>query len=150
MGLYDTIFVFMDCPYCGHASEFDAQTKDLGRMMNKYIPLARFHKDTTQARVNTNSKSVRVITCCNSIECQFYADRRDILRQGTPSGFGRQFEGIVEIKGGLLIGTIKKIKKRDMLTEADLDKYKEEDPKLFKKLMKKYKHEPIACRRWPI
>jgi hypothetical protein len=92
-------------------------------------------------------KYIRVTGECNSISCQFDADRRDILQQGCTSGFGRIFDGKIKIKEGKLVGNIYDIKKDD-LTEKKLSKYKEKDKKLFDSLIKKYKHEPIAVRHW--
>jgi glutaredoxin len=41
MGLYDTIMVFMKCPYCKRMQTFDAQTKDLGNSMFTYHTLPK-------------------------------------------------------------------------------------------------------------
>jgi len=40
MGCFDTIDVFMKCPYCGDFRTFDAQTKDLGSKMYYYDALS--------------------------------------------------------------------------------------------------------------
>lgn len=40
MGLFDTILVWMDCPYCGFTGRIECQTKDLGNIMFTYKPLA--------------------------------------------------------------------------------------------------------------
>ncbi len=39
MGCYDTIMVFMRCPYCKEYRTFDAQTKCLGSLMHTYDAL---------------------------------------------------------------------------------------------------------------
>lgn len=39
MGLYDTILVYMECPYCGFSGQIECQTKDLGNHMHTYHPL---------------------------------------------------------------------------------------------------------------
>lgn len=183
MGLYDTIYVFMKCPYCGYYQSFDAQTKDLGKHMFCYHVLSlgwgsetfgkkfrkklpvfpRFPRDKSHKLWKNQAegaeasatipkefkklKYVGVIVGCHSIECQFYADRGDILNQGCPSGFGRLFEGKIKIKNGKLVGSIYDIKK-DGLTEKRLSTYKKKYKKIFGKLIKKYKHEPIVCRNW--
>jgi hypothetical protein len=92
-------------------------------------------------------KFVNVIAGCHSARCQFDGDRDDIIRQGCPSGFGRQFEGKIAIKDGLLTGDIYDIEKDD-LTEKKLNKWKILYPKEYRILMKKYKHEPFAAHVW--
>lgn len=92
-------------------------------------------------------KEIEVIVDCHSIECQFVADRREILSQGMPSGFGRMFNGKIKIEDEMLIGKVVDIVLDD-LVEEKLEKYKEVNPKHFNNLMTKYKHEPIACRNW--
>jgi len=181
MGLYDTISIWMACPYCGELNVIDAQTKDLGQMMFSYRPL---HSDwetnklekpfrkkmpvfpsfpldkvvwKTQAeQTEANAtvppefkklKFIEVTATCNSVKCQFDADRRDIIRQGCTSGFGRLFEGKVKIVKGKLVGPIYDIVK-DGLTEQKLEKYKDKDKKLFNSLMKKYKHEILVARHF--
>jgi len=183
MGLYDAIHVFMKCPYCGHNQSFDAQTKDLGKLMFSYhalslgwksetfgkkfrkklqvfpcFPRDKNHKlwknqaEKIEAAATVPEelkklKYVNVTAGCHSIECRFDADRRDILDQGCPSGFGRLFEGKIKIKNGKLVEPIYDIKK-DRLTEKKLSTYKKKHKKIFDELIKKYKHEPIICRNW--
>ena len=177
MGCYDTIDVYQGCPHCGKFQLFDAQTKDLGSMMFHYhtyekdtlldrsklpvfkkTPSDRSYKlwksqderKKEEARIPdeyNKLKFIDVIADCNSIECQFVSDREDIIRQGSPSGFGRSFDGKILIKDGMLVGKIIDIKK-DRVSEKALDKWKEKNPKKYARLMKKFKHEPIAARKW--
>ena len=177
MGMYDTIHVYMECPYCGDHRVFDAQTKDLDpacysyrpyekdRLLDrsripvfKQNPADKSHKlwKSQDERARTwatipekckDLKFVGVIAGCHSDRCQFDADRDDIIRQGCPSGFGRHFEGKIAIKDGLLVGIIYDIVKDDM-TENKLNKWKTLYPKEYRILMKKYKHEPFAARAW--
>ena len=178
MGMFDTINVFMECPYCGHHQMFDCQTKDLDNVMwdfstyekDTFLDRAKLpstpstpadksakiwkSQDERQKAMATipegygNLKYVNVIASCHSVECQFYDDRSAIIRQGCPGGFGRCFEGKIAIKNGLLVGDVYDIEKDDCFTDKQLAKYKNEKPSHYKKLMKKYKHEPIACRNW--
>jgi len=155
---------------------FEAQTKDLDCMMHNYHPYEKDFIDRTKLPVFRSApndkqadvwktqderqrafatipeefkklKYVNVIADCHSIKCQFDSDREDIIRQGCPSGFGRQFEGKIKIKDGMLVGKIYDIKKTPT-SEKKLSKWKELYPKEYKRLMKKYKHEPIAARMW--
>jgi hypothetical protein len=41
MGMYDTINVYMQCPYCKKHQTFDAQTKELGTSMFTYHALPK-------------------------------------------------------------------------------------------------------------
>ena len=184
MGMFDTINVFMKCPYCKLHQMFDAQTKDLDKMLHEYAPLRtdwnksklfgkKFRKGMPVFPSNPNDKScivwkdqaerteamakvpdkfkklkyVEVYADCSSMKCQFDADRRDILMQGTPSGSGRGFEGKIAIRKGFLIGEIYDIEKDD-LEESKLRKYKVKYKKEFDKLKKMFAHEPIICRYW--
>lgn len=190
MGCFDTIKVFMICPYCHNHQMLEAQTKDLGERMHTYTPLdedwynekqkgffgneRKFRKSLPvfnqfpydkEGRVWKNQaeriearakvpeefkhlKFVDVVADCHSIECQFDADRRDILWQGIPSGFGKFFDGKIMIKDGYLTGEVKDIEKRKGYAEKILCKYKIKYKKVFSRLMKKYRHEPIVCRNW--
>jgi hypothetical protein len=175
MGLFDTINVWQKCPYCGKPQLFDAQTKDLECAMHTYtvydddefidrsklpvfkaFPLEKGYSawesqeemKLAAATVDIKADHVNVIADCNSIICQFHSDRKDILGQGCPSGFGRSFRGKIKVKDGLLVGKIYDLELDDNESEEELDKYKDVNPKKFKRLMKKYKHEPIVCRAW--
>ena len=177
MGMYDTIDVYMECPYCGDHRLFDAQTKDLDNLLYHYhtydkdrlldrtkLPVFKSTPNDKSAGIwksqdeRSRSKStipeefnklkyVEVIAGCHSDRCQFDADREDIVRQGCPSGFGRHFRGKIAIKDGLLVGKIYDIEKEE-LSEKKLDKWKTLYPKEYRALMKKYKHEPFAVRAW--
>lgn len=143
---------------------FDKKNKLLGKEFRKAIPCFNSFPLDKDEKVWKNQaekieakaqvpkefkhlKFVNVYTSCKSIQCQFDGDRWWICRQSCPSGFSRGFDGKIRIKNGFLIGGIYDIKKDDW-KEKDLDKYKKKDPELFKRLLKKYKHEPIACRNW--
>jgi hypothetical protein len=182
MGMFDEISVYGMCPYCGRLQTFEAQTKDLSNSMWRFnvyrvdrwfdrTKIGVFPK-TPQDREQTVWKSqderrramatvpeefrklkyVEVTADCRSPECMFYADRRDILRQGCPSGFGRCFEGKIRVVKGLLvgniIGAIFDIKKTDNLCERRLNQYRKRDPAKLRKLLKKFKFEPFAVRHW--
>ena len=58
-------------------------------------------------------KCIEVTTDCHSKICQEFADKRDIIQQGSPSGFGRMFDGKIKIKNGYLIGDIYNIELTD-------------------------------------
>lgn len=53
-----------------------------------------------------NLKYVNVIADCHSRECQYFADKVSIRKQGIKSGFGRSFTGKIKIENGCLIGKI--------------------------------------------
>ena len=177
MSTYDSIKTFQKCPYCNDYQSFEAQTKDLGDMIYTYHPYekdklldrtklpvfgcgpfdityklwkSQDERNRENARVPDEYKDLKfieVVCDCHSIKCQFDADRDDIIRQGCPSGFGRMFHGKIAIKDSMLTGNIYDIMK-DNLTENKLNRWKKLHPKEYRKLMKKYKHEPIAIREW--
>lgn len=177
MGMYDTINVYMECPYCGEHRLFDAQTKDLSpacfvyhtyekdRLLDRTkMPVFRQNpydrsntiwksqdeRSRAMATVPEGFKDLKfvdVIAGCHSAKCQFDADREDIIRQGSPSGFGRQFTGKIAIKDGMFVGKIYDTKK-DELNDKKLNRWKTLYPKEYRMLMKKHKHEPFAVRAW--
>ena len=92
---------------------------------------------------------------CHSAKCQFDADRRDLIMQSSPSGFGRLFEGKLPIKKGYFIAKPFDIK-LDNHSEKWFSSFKREIKKnkktfaKYEKLMKKYKDEAVALRMWPL
>jgi len=175
MGLYDTISIYMQCPYCKISRVFDAQTKDLGRLMLHYkaswwspdeiqpwecirvlngFVLERDLKESSFPSIDCEHNTVHMIADCHSSLCQWYADRRDVKNQGVPSGFGRIFEfeiPIVEIKGKkYLIGKPLNIKLVDDLSDEELsdwEDYLEDSEKdLYEKALQKFKYPPLALR----
>jgi len=171
MGMYDSIKVYLKCPYCGHIIDSDAQTKDLGKMLRCYSSINYFfiddflHKgqngifeyhrkqDTQDSKAPKGAIKkgyVNVVLDCQSTSCQFDADRRDILRQGNPSGGGRFIEGKLLIKKGCFISELKDIE-LDGYTEKYLSSYKrsKKNKDKLKKLLPQYKNqEVIAVRNW--
>lgn len=178
MSMYDTVNIYMACPYCGEYRMFDAQTKDLNPACFNYhtyrgkkdildrtkLPVFGSTPNDKSAKVWKSQdehsramamipkeckdlKFVNVIAGCHSARCQFDADRDDIIRQGCPSGFGRQFTGKIAVKDGLLTGNIYDIEKDDF-NEKKLNRWKTLYPKEYRMLMKKYKHEPFAAHVW--
>jgi len=176
MGLYDTIMVYMQCPYCNHYQHFDAQTKDLGQNMHTYNPYDEdqlldrttlpVFKSYPEDRCHNLWKNqdelmreratvedienghVSVISSCHSVECQFYADRTSLMHQSSPSGFGRHFDGKIKIKDGMLVGKIYDIELDEQYTEEELDKYKEKYSEIYQELKEKFKHDPIILHNW--
>jgi len=146
-----------------HALNKDWETNLLDKKMRITLPIFKhFPLDKPSQWENQAEKSealatvpekysklnfIKIIADCHSIECQFDADRADILRQDCPSGFGRTFHGKIRIIDGKLFGPIYDIEK-DELEEKELRKYKSAKKEIYNKLKKKYKHEPIICRNW--
>ncbi len=183
MGMFDIICVCSNCPYCGKASGFELQTKDLNNLLNKFRAL-----EPNQFRVLVEKKHLKnkrlekliklsaktalretkvpepfdkklkyisFSADCHSAKCQFDADRRDLIMQGSPSGFGRLLEGKLPIKKGYFISKPFDIK-LDNYSEKWFLSFKREIKKnkktfaKYKKLMKKYKDEAVALRMWPL
>lgn len=179
MGTYDTIIVWMRCPYCEEFRKFDCQTKDLNNTLDYYEAVGVDETKICALRIlhplklkglgyinkeclepvmavplpfSEQLKYVNVIADCKSFYCQWWGDRRDVIEQGVPSGFGRAFRGKIPIrkigKFHYFIGKLIDVELDD-LKEGDLDKYKDhlkEFKSNFEEAMKKYKHEPLALR----
>lgn len=172
MGLYDTIKVFTQCPYCGKHDTFKTQTKQLGKGMNHYETVQWFdHESANKEDFNLygghimgwrlefedefyhDTNSVHVIAGCESSLCQWWADVRDVHWQGTPSGFGRHWEfdiPVKEINGKrYLIGVQTNIKLDD-LTEEQFDNWendlREDERELYERALEKLIYPPFALR----
>jgi sarcosine oxidase delta subunit len=95
MGMYDSIYLQIKCPFCGQTSEMECQTKELD------CELKRFRKGDN---IDTNGiEELDCIVDCHSRECMAYQDRQD----GYSSGFGRLFYVIVDAPLGLITGKYK-------------------------------------------
>lgn len=80
-----------------------------------------------------NLKYVEVTADCHSKICQEWADKRDIIRQGIPSGFGRMFEGKIKIKKGYLIGDIYDIELVDKILPRKTNERRKKNKGIRKK-----------------
>jgi hypothetical protein len=171
MGMYDTIKIYLDCPYCGCTVD-EAQTKDLECGLNTYDSVPDFQikdlrnlnkkkkKDDWQSfdlkrtmekcRAPQKLNYVDVICDCHSVSCQFDGDRDSIICQGSPSGFGRMFEGKLLIEKGCFISELKDLK-LDGHNEKYFSSYKKDKKAAIKlkRILPKYKNqEVIAVRNW--
>ena len=85
MGMYDSIFIKIKCPYCGKISEIECQTKELS------CGLKRWYKGD-----NVRTSNFRYLYCladCHSSECLKWEEDK----VGYRSGFGRSFTVEVHI-----------------------------------------------------
>lgn len=140
MGCYDTIIVLEKCPYCLRNRKIECQTKELGQLLHYFHNFpSRYRKNPVFLYPNETNivpsnyrklEYVNVLCDCNSVSCQFDADRRDIIQQATPSGFGRLFNAKIKIfkyRGKYYFGDLYDIKKDDW-SEEKLSKYQETLP----------------------
>ena len=147
MGCYDSIMVLEKCPYCLRNVTIECQTKELGQMLNSYHnypsrygekPVLFYPNKTHMVPSDYRwLKYINVLCDCRSISCRFDADRRDIIQQTIPSGFGRLFDAKIKIfkyQGNYYFGDLYDIKK-DNWSEEKLSKYQETlPPKVRKEL----------------
>lgn len=178
MGLYDTIKIHTECPYCGKHRTFKAQTKDLDKSMETYgavKPRQRrsykedFPDDLDDGAGETlkgladlwidddcyvpeeyrgDVDGLRATFTCDSVQCQFDGDRSWILAQGSPSGFGRSFDATIKVEEDGMIMAELSDIDLDDNSREELAEYKEEYPEIFEYLKDKYEHEPIITRNW--
>lgn len=170
MGLYDTIRIFLNCPYCGKTVT-EAQTKDLGSSMSTYDTVPNFEIKYLTKKLKTKKdkdwyecftkrsiekakisgvKKVNITADCRSVSCQFDADRRDLISQSCPSGFGRIFEADLPVIKGALVSRLDNVE-LDGYNEKYFASYiKKKGMKAkLNKILKKYKNqEVIAVRNW--
>lgn len=178
MGMYDVIELYCECPYCKTVGNLVAQTKDLACCLDTYDSVPFFEADkfieTGKLGLNGNNvdnttsylhgldspsekmkcprKGITYVSAtgeCKSVKCQFDADRRDILRQGCPSGCGRLFSVKIPVIRGCFVSRLDDVVK-DGYTEKKLATYREkpEVAKKLEKLMKIYGQEVVAVRFW--
>ena len=141
MGCYDTIFLELDCPYCGQRSEMEFQTKDLEQRFCEY-------REGDKVPGTEQFKYLTATGDCHSPECQERADKLWISIQGCPSGFGSPIDAKVELVDGVITGRFLDIKidseYSDEFLEGVKDKWKavyksREKTGLFQKLWERQK-----------
>lgn len=111
MGLFDTINVFQECPYCKKQAVFEFQTKDLdGGSMLDFDTVDKIASKLHKARPRWSERAqvdkelvkgftfVEGTASCTSPLCAYVAAMRDMVWQGCKSGFGRFFDGKIAIK----------------------------------------------------
>ena len=167
MGVFDSVYVWSECPYCGRWDKREAQTKDLDCLMSTYeaIPdygvekflkgekdLLRRSYASEETRAPFEEGSVRVFIVCHSVECQFDGDREWIKRQGAPSGMGRSWQASLLVRKGHFLSKFKNVK-LDGYDEKWFASYKK-DPEIKKQLDELLKlpenkgQEVIAVHNW--
>jgi len=108
MGMYDSVYMEFECPYCHKKGKIEFQTKDLERSLSRFVP---------GESVGTKLDFISVTGDCHSEICQEVADKRDIIRQGSPSGFGALFNAKIRVKDGILTDEVFDIELDDESTE---------------------------------
>ena len=92
MGMYDSIYLEIKCPYCGETSEVECQTKELG---------CTLHKFSKGDSIGTNQYNyLECISDCHSKQCTDNEEKRI----GYRSGFGTTFDVKVKISNGIITG----------------------------------------------
>lgn len=94
MGMFDTIILETQCPYCKRIEERGIQTKDLDRLLLVYrkgdtvsSPLIRLRECTW----------LTGIVSCSSSQCKLESFKRDLITQFAISGFGMLWHVRVKI-----------------------------------------------------
>ena len=117
MGMFDTAYVDFECPYCHKKGKMEFQTKDLERSLSVFLP--------GESIGTTKLNFISVTGDCHSEICQEVADKRDIIRQGCPSGFGTLFNAKIRVKDGVLTNEVYDVELDDENTEQYVDAHKE-------------------------
>lgn len=87
MGLYDSIFLKVRCPYCKEISQMEFQTKDGDYCMNNYKVGDIFQSGKFRKIDATGS--------CESPICQFEVAKEAVWTMGYYGGFSRSFDVII-------------------------------------------------------
>ena len=92
MGMYDSFYIDIECPYCHCITKIECQTKEL------FLELRRWEKGDS---INTTQYNyLDCIADCRSLECKAW-ENKEI---GYVSGFGRSFEVRIKLKEGIVTG----------------------------------------------
>lgn len=107
MGMYDSIYLKVKCPYCGIKSEIEFQTKDLKCILKSY----KLGDDTSNTKLNYLSAR----GSCYSVICKKYMDKIESKKDCCVFGFGRIFNAKIYLKNGIITNKleIEKIKSGD-------------------------------------
>lgn len=92
MGMFDSAWIDIKCPYCGQTSKIECQTKELDCTLERW-----------EQGDFVGDKSVSHLECvadCHSDQCMAWQTKAD----GYRSGFGRMFEVIVILDEGVITG----------------------------------------------
>jgi len=103
MGLFDSIYLKVKCPYCEEVSKMEFQTKDGECFMNTYKKGMIFDKGQFR----------RIDTCgsCESLTCRFESAKESVWTMGYYGGFSRGFDATVYCdEKGKITGKFKIIK----------------------------------------
>jgi len=87
LGLYDSIYLKVKCPYCGEISKMEFQTKEGSCSMDTYRKGMIF--DRGQFR------KIYAYGSCQSLTCQFEAAKESVWTRGYYGGFSRSFDVII-------------------------------------------------------
>lgn len=94
MGLFDTIILKTQCPYCKKKEEREIQTKDLDRLMLIYRKGDTVPSPLIQMRECT---WLTGIASCSSSQCRLESLKRDLIKHSVISGFGMLWRVRVKI-----------------------------------------------------
>jgi len=103
MGLYDSIYLKVKCPYCKETSIMEFQTKEGRCGMYSYRKGHKFDKG--------QFRRVEAYGTCDSLTCQLEAAKESVWTAGYYGGFPRGFDVIIYCdEKGKITGKIKIIK----------------------------------------
>ena len=100
MGMYDSIYLKVKCPYCGEVSEMEFQTKEGQCSMYTYRKGMIFERG--------QFRKIYAYGTCDSLICQFESAKEAVWIMGYYGGFSRSFDIIVYCdEKGKITGKIK-------------------------------------------
>jgi len=92
MGMFDSIYLTIKCPYCGQKSDIECQTKELNCTLETYWEGENIGTD--------QFNYLDCIADCQSKECVEWRDKNI----GYHSGFGRTFDVRIYLNNGFVTG----------------------------------------------
>lgn len=94
MGMFDSIYIDITCPFCKTTSNIECQTKELDCILNAYH---------TGDDITDKHNYLDCIADCQSEECLMHEEKK----RGYRSGFGRMFNVRIFIDNGKVSGNYK-------------------------------------------
>lgn len=95
MGMFDSIYINVVCPYCGEESEMECQTKELDCNLEVFRKGGHIRTD--------KYNSLDCVADCMSKQCI----EEQIKKVGYKSGFGMIFNITVIVNNGVITGEYK-------------------------------------------
>lgn len=159
MGMFDTIYLADECPYCHKKSRMEFQTKALDNVLDTYKK-----GDYTDDKYNY----LPAIGACESPECRIRGSKTNLILHGEPMHSETIFDANVMLSKGIITGEVKvtglvekytdeflkdsKVKEKlvEYQTGTNLSKFRDWINENFGKRCPDYEKDCPVCKTWKL